>query len=158
MKIHRLLAPITALTIGLVLSSLAYSDELDWDQSRVTALAKELDEGLSGLRDEMRSVSQDLGSGRAAAYYRLLDNLRVLERETRHLHRSLESGAPRIVTLPTYRRITMLRRDCAEEMERQFLSKTALERISRARTIIEKLNPYYGFEVDHTDHERVLDR
>ena len=152
MRVRQFKANAIAALLSLWLPTVAPADQAVWDQARVTDLAGKLHQGLSGLRDEMRTVSQDLGSGRAAAYYRLLDNLRVLERETRYLHRSLDSGSSRQVTLPAYRRIAMLRRDCAEEMERLFLSKPALDRISTSRTIIEQLNPYYGLDADSADH------
>ena len=129
-----------------------------WDQARVTLLAAELHEGVRGLRDGLRSQPQDVGTMHAWAYYRLLDNLRLIERESRHLHRVLESGASREETLPTYARIAMLRRTCAEEMQRQPLLAPALERVARARSIVEQMDPYYGFDPKRPDHERVLRR
>lgn len=128
-----------------------------WDQKQVTELAAQLHEGVKGLRAEIRGTPQDLGTGKAAAYYRLTDNLRLIERETRYLHNSLESGAQRDESLPTYRRIVTLRRDCAEEMERLYLGTPALKRIFGARAIVAQMNPFYGMAEDHGDHERVLE-
>ena len=150
---------VTALLVGIAmpLGAAAQNGGIPWDQVRVTELAAQLHEGVKGLRDETRSLSKDLGSGRAFAYYRLMDDLRLIERETRYLHSSLESGAGRDETRPTYRRIALLRRDCNEEMERQYVGGPSLVRISRAREIVRQLNPYYGFDSDENDHRRVLE-
>ena len=149
----------TVWLLALLLPLAAAAEETaEWDQARVTALAGELHEGVKGLRDEIRSQTRDIGTMQASAYYRLLDNLRLIERESRYLHRALESGASREETLPAYARIAMLRRDCAEEMRRQFLVATALERIARARSIVKQMDPYYGFDPKRPDHERVLRR
>lgn len=148
-----------AWVIGLLLPLVAAAEEpVPWDQARVTALAGQLHEGVKGLREEIRSQSRDIGTMRAWAYYRLLDELRLIERESRYLHRALESGASREETLPTYARIAVLRRDCAEEMRRQPLEGPALERVERARSVVEEMDPYYGFDPKRPDHERVLQR
>jgi hypothetical protein len=145
--------------LGLLLPLVATAQQtVDWNQARVTVLAGELHEGVKGLRDEIRGQTRDTGSMRASAYYRLVDSLRLIERESRYLHNALESGASREETLPTYARIAVLRRDCAEEMERQPLGKPALERIARARSIVEQIDPYYGFDPKRPDHEQVLRR
>ncbi len=145
--------------LGLLLPLAAPGEEaIEWDRERVTALAGELHEAVKGLRDELRSQTRDIGTMHASAYYRLLDNLRLIERETRYLHRALGSGASREETLPTYARITLLRRDCAEEMRRQPLEAPALERIARAQATVREMDPYYGFDPGRPDHERVLRR
>ncbi len=149
----------TVWLLGALLPLAAAAEETaEWDQARVTVLAGELHEGVKGLRGEMRSQTRDVGSMQAWAYYRLLDELRLIERESRYLHEALESGASREETLPAYARIATLRRNCAEEMRRTFLAATALERIDRARSIVKQMDPYYGFDPDRPDHERVLRR
>ena len=146
--------------LGLLLPLAAAAEDptAEWDQARVTVLAGKLHEGVKGLREEIRSQSRDIGTMHAWAYYRLLDDLRLIDRESRYLHRALESGASREETLPTYARIAVLRRDCAEEMRRQPLQGPALERVERARSIVEKMDSYYGFDPERPDHERVLRR
>ncbi len=136
----------------------AAGETLEWDQARVTALAGELHDSVKDLRSEMRSQPRDIGSMRASAYYRLLDNLRLIGRESRYLHEALKSGASREETLPSYTRIARLRRDCAEEMRRQFLGTVALERIDRAQSTVKQMDAYCGLESKRSDHESVLDR
>lgn len=145
--------------LGLLLPLVSTAEEpANWDQARVTMLAGQLHEGVKGLRDEIRSQSRDIGTMQAWAYYRLLDNLRLIDRESRSLHQALESGASREETLPSYARIAMLRRDCAEEMRKQILWQPMLERLAAARTIVKQMDPYYGFDPEREDHERVLSR
>lgn len=148
-----------AWVFGVLLPLVAAATEpVPWDQARVTTLAAQLHEGVKGLREEIRSQARDIGTMHAWAYYRLLDNLRLIDRESRYLHQALEAGASREETLPTYARIAVLRRDCAEEMRRQPLQGTALDRVERARSIVEEMDPYYGFDPERPDHERVLER
>lgn len=145
--------------LGLLFALVAAAEQpVQWDQARVAALAGQLHEGVKGLREEIRGQSRDIGSMHAWAYYRLLDNLRLIDRESRYLHQALEAGASREETLPTYARIAVLRRDCAEEMRRQPLQAPALERIERARSVVEQMDPYFGFDPKRPDHERVLQR
>lgn len=159
MAIRSLRTPRGTLLLALLLPLVAGAEEpVEWDQARVTALAGQLHDGVKGLRKEIRSQSRDIGTMHAWAYYRLLDDLRLIDRESRYLHQALESGASRDETLPTYARIAALRRDCAEEMRRQPLQGPALDRIERARSIVEEMDPYYGFDPKRPDHERVLQR
>ena len=145
--------------IGLLMSLPAVAEEsAEWDQATVTKLAGELHAGVKGLRDEVRSSKQDIGTLQASAHYRLLDNLRLIERETRYLHQALESGKTREETLAAYARIGVLRRDCAEEMRRLFIGADARERIVVAQSIVKQMDPYYGFDPSAPDHERVLRR
>lgn len=149
----------SSVVLGLLLAPAASAvDEADWDQERVATLAAELHESVKGLRDEIRSVPRDIGTMKAWAYHRLMDELRLIERETHYLHNALESGRGREETKPTYARIAVLRRDCAEEMRKLFLGTPALERLARAQAIVEQMDPYYGFDPERADHERVLER
>lgn len=143
------------LNIALPLSSAAQA-EAPWNQTRITELAAQLHDGVRGLREETRSIRRDSATMQAAAYFRLLDNLRLIERETRYLHKTLESGGDRDTTRPIYARIAMLRRDCAEEMERMYVGSPSLQKISRARSIVKEMDPFYGFDPDRADHDRVL--
>lgn len=145
--------------LALLLPLVATAEEpVEWDQARVTALAGQLHGAVHGLRNEMRSQPRDVGTMHAWAYYRLVDNLRLIDRESRYLHRALESGASREETLPTYARIALLRRNCAEEMRRQPLWGAVLERIERARSVVEQMDPYYGLDPKRPDHDHVLRR
>lgn len=149
-------------TVGLLVALFSApggaEEGIQWDQGRITVLAGELHHGVNGLRDRVRSRKRDLGSMQASSFYRLLDRLRLIESETRLLHHALEAGSNREETLPTYARIALLRRDCAEEMRRLFLDAASLERIARARSIVQQMDAYYGFDPTRPDHDRVLRR
>lgn len=141
------------------ISVAASAEDATWDQARVTSLAAALHEKVDGMRDELRGAGRpSIASLDAWAYHRLVDNLRLIEQETQYLHLALASGAGRDETRPAYARIAMLRRTCDEEMRKQGLGQSMLERIAESRAIIKQMDPYYGFDPEREDHERVLSR
>lgn len=136
----------------------AATDAREWDQTKVTALAAQLQQGVNGLRSEIRSVDTHVMSTQSLALFRLRDNLRVIEGETRHLHTELENGMGRDETLHAFERILRLRRDCAEEMRRLSMAQKTLDRIDGARVVVREMSPYYGLDPDDSDHAKVLER
>jgi cytochrome c556 len=151
-------AIVAASVASLLLATGARAEETPWDQERVAALAAALHESVKGMRDELRAVRPTIASMDAWAYHRLVDDLRLIERETQYLHQALASGEGRDETRPAYARLATLRRSCDEEMRRQALRRPMLERIAAARAIVKQMDPYYGFDPERDDHERVLQR
>ncbi|MCZ7618934.1 MAG: hypothetical protein M5U32_11735 [Myxococcota bacterium] len=144
---------------SLLIATAALAQDAAWDQGRVTSLAAALHEKVDGMRDELRRVGgPHIASLDAWGHYRLVDDLRLIERETQYLHLALASGEGRDETRPAYARIAMLRRSCDEEMRKQGLGQAMLERITSARAIVKQMDPYFGFDPDRDDHERVLSR
>lgn len=144
---------------SLLTATAAFAQDAAWDQARVTSLAAALHEKVDGMRDELRKAGGgSIASLDAWAYHRLVDNLRLIERETQYLHLALASGEGRDETRPAYARIAMLRRTCDEEMRKQGLWQPMLERLAAARAIVKQMDPYYGFDPEREDHERVLSR
>lgn len=149
---------VAAFVAGPLLAAGARAEESTWNQERVASLAAALHESVKGLRDELRAVRPSIASMDAWAYHRLVDDLRLIERETQYLHQALASGDGRDETLPAYARLATLRRNCDEEMRRQSLARPMLERIAAARALVKQMDPYYGFDPERDDHERVLQR
>jgi hypothetical protein len=116
-----------------------------WDQAEVTALADQLFEAVKDLRESVRTANApSIASGQARATHRLRDELRLIRNEARHLARRLREGAGRDETLPVFRRIEELRRKAAEDARRIMLVQPILDRIDAARSVLEKLAPYYA--------------
>ena len=79
--------PIATTLIGLTLCGApAWSEPAEWNQSRATELAIELNEVVVDLqRSFRREMSPSIASGEARARHRFRDTLRVLRHETRAL-------------------------------------------------------------------------
>jgi hypothetical protein len=115
-----------------------------WDQPKVTQIASELAETVSGLYEEFRKQPPaDVGSMQSRARYKLQDELRLLEGETRELARQLKSGEGLEATQPIYARIGGLARDAREEGRRQLIPKPVQDRVDRAEALWAQLTPYY---------------
>jgi hypothetical protein len=116
-----------------------------WDLAEVAALADELYEAVKDLRDSARRASDPgIASGQARSTHRLLDTLRLIRNESKHLASRLNEGAGRDETLPVFRRIGQLRLQAAEDARRLMLLQPVLDRIEAARSVLEKLEPYYA--------------
>ena len=64
-----------------------------WDQEKVTELAEKLASSVRNLRRSARKQPPDtIASGQSASRMRLMDRLRLIERETRSLHDELSNG------------------------------------------------------------------
>jgi glutamine synthetase type III len=139
-----LLAAILSLVV--LLPSIGRAGELRaWDQAEVAALADELYEAVKDLRNSVRKSSNpSIASGQARSTHRLLDTLRLIRNESKHLANRLDEGAGRDETLPVFRRIGRLRLEAAEDARRINLLQPVQDRIEAARTVLEKLEPYYA--------------
>jgi hypothetical protein len=116
-----------------------------WDQAEAAALADQLYEAVKDLRDSVRKASDpSIASGQARATHRLSDTLRLIRNESKHLAARLAEGAGRDETFPVFRRIGQLRLQAAEDARRIMLVQPVLERIDAARSVLEKLEPYYA--------------
>ena len=116
-----------------------------WDQQEVTQLASHLAEAVSGVYEEFRKQPQvDISTMQTRSRYRLQDELRLLEGETRELARQLKSGEGRDATQPIYDRVGSLARDAREEGRRQLIAKPVQERVDRAEELWAQLTPYYA--------------
>ena len=126
-----------------------------WDQAKVTGLASELASAVAGIRDAARKESpMSIGSGQSRSWHRLLDDLRIIESEAKHLARALAAGEGHDETLPVIERIDVLRDSAVEEGRRVFLSGFVLKKIEVARAVVEKLRPYYGLPPKTLDLQR----
>jgi len=115
-----------------------------WDQQKVTQIASELAEAVSGVRDEFRKQPPPtIASLHSNAHYRLQDELRLLESETRELMRQLKSGEGLDATQPIYDRIGSLARDARENGRKQLVAEPVQKRIDRAEELWAQLTPYY---------------
>jgi len=115
-----------------------------WDQQKVTQIANQLAEAVSGVYEEFRRQPPvDISSMQSESRFRLQDELRLLEGETRELARQLKAGEGLDATRPIYDRIGVLARDAREEGRRELVTKAVQERVDRAEGLWAQLTPYY---------------
>lgn len=119
---------------------------VEWDQTRVTALAGQLLEASANLKEEIRRLpSQTLG-GQTNLLYRLRDRVRLIHSEARRLRDQLADGNGRDETFHSFERINELRRTAAQDARRLFLQQPVMDQIDASRDAIRELSPYYGIE------------
>ena len=122
---------------------------IPWDQARVTDLVKDLSAKVATIRRAERNAPPDsIASGQARARKQLNDNLRLIDRESKHMVRRLEEGQGREETLPLFRRVDQLRLDSAEQLRRMFLPQAVIEHIMAARALLDQIRSYYGLPTD----------
>jgi len=115
------LRTLTSLTFVLGLfcvPTAALAAPLEWDQEKVTRVAQDLSESLGDVYGQARAVDPPLAGTTRDAFFRALDEVRVLKNSVRHLERRLQAGAGYDETLPIYRRIQSVRRSAADEGRR----------------------------------------
>lgn len=139
------------LALALV-PTLARAENLAWDQKVVTQVAVELADALRDLNHTVRrNPEQRLGSSQRRAQFRARESLRLLVSTSRRLASQLESGEDMDATLPTFRRLQMIRRDAERDGRRADILAPTMERIVNAQALIDRLATYYGAEPDATE-------
>jgi hypothetical protein len=138
-----------ALSIGLTTIAMAHAaadSSVEWDQARVTVIADKLAKAADELYDaEYKAPHEFHGAmSGAASQHDLMDRLRRLRNETRHLAKALTKGASAKSTIGSVRHIKELDDDLAEYGRRMPFVKPVLDRISTLEDMLGQLTPYYG--------------
>jgi len=139
-----------AKSAGLVLSlfvfaSSAFAQAAAWDQKAVTAIAVKLEQSLRDLdRAVRRNPTGQVGSPLRRAQFQAHESLRLLMITSRRLATQLRASEDLDATLPTFRRLKMLRRDAERAGRRANIPGPTLERIVSAQALIDQLMPFYG--------------
>ncbi len=136
--------------IGIVLlistfATGALAQARPWDQKAVTAIAENLERALRDLRVTVRRNPQaPVGSTMRRAQFKARETLGQLVTTSQRLATQLRAGEDLDATLPTVRRLQMLRRDAEQTGRRADIPAPTLERIVSAQTLIDQLMAFYG--------------
>ncbi len=118
-------------------------EQSPWNQERVTALARELELAVSGLRDAVRKSPMWENPQQKRTLYRIADKLRLIESESISLHAQLAKGAGMEETLPNYNRIQRLKRDAQVLAAKTDVSAITKPKLDRANEILAQIEPFY---------------
>jgi hypothetical protein len=140
LRVSFLLAFLTA----LALPSASAAELANWNQDRVTAIAREAAEKTSALYDVFyQQPPATLGSAQSRSYYELKQSVRRIRREAGHLASELESGKSREETSAIYNNLAQTLNRATEEARRTFTSDSLLAASTRAGDAMRRLAPYY---------------
>ena len=114
-----------------------------WNQEVTTALAGELEDAVSGLREAVRQSPNMQYPTQRRPLYKILDNLRMIEQSATSLHASLKGGAGMEETLQTYQRLQQIRRDTEYLAQQVEITAFTKPKLDKARDVLGKLEPYY---------------
>jgi hypothetical protein len=139
------LLPLAALVLPAVVS--ASAAELEWNQERVTALARDLIEPLAALRADLKS--RPPGAGKEAARNAVLNDVERLESRARELSERLASGAGRTETVALFREVETLQ---SQAMKRALEYPAPFDMhvyVDRVQSTTIQLARYYGSRDEH---------
>lgn len=117
-----------------------------WNQEVATALAGELEDAVSGLRDAVRQSPNMQIPTQRRKLYEIVDNLRLIEQSATSLHAELKKGEGMEATMPTYKRLQQIRRDTEVLAQRVDITALTQPKLDKAKGILEKLAGYYPAE------------
>mgnify|MGYP001817929837 CR=1 FL=1 len=143
----RILASLLSMVALLATATLASAELTAWDQEQVTAIAADLVDTTSDLRDTLRrQPPPTLGQPGKRAFHQLRDDLASIQATARRLHNALAEGATRDETLPTYQRLMVTVRSARDELRRTNLGEPVTGRVEAAAEALRRLQPYYEEE------------
>jgi hypothetical protein len=141
---HRLLATLFGCALLVGLSAPARAELAAWDQAKVTALAKQLEEKSRVLYDTFyKQPPPNIGSGQSQDYRRLKQEVRRIRSEARELAAALENGEGREDTLPIYESLMEIVRSARDNVRRIFTTQDVQSRAGEVRQLLNQLSPYY---------------
>ena len=133
-----------ALSLSMLASS-ALAQAAAWDQKAVTAIAVKLETAVRDLNLTVRRNPQaTVGSPQRRAQFQARESLRLLVSTSQRLASQLRAGEDLDATLPTFRRLQMLRRDAERAGRRANIPGPTLERVVSTQALIDQLMPFYG--------------
>lgn len=133
-----------ALSFSMLASS-ALAQATPWDQKAVTAIAVKLETAVRDLNVTVRRNPQaPVGSPQRRAQFQARESLRLMVSTSQRLASQLRAGEDLDATLPTFRRLQMLRRDAERAGRRGNIPAPTLERVVSTQALLDQLVPFYG--------------
>jgi hypothetical protein len=135
---------VLALVFAVSLAAPAGAELAAWDQAKVAALGKQLNQAANDLYSTFyKQGPPQLGSGQADDYRNLKQTIRRIQSEAREFDAALAKGDGHDDTKDIYENLMELVRDAREDARRVFTTKDVLDRASAMRQLLNQVSPYY---------------
>lgn len=135
---------VLAIALAVPLAAPAYAELTPWDQAKVAALGKQLNQAANDLYSTFYKQPPPGGvSGQANDYRKLKQTMRRIQGEARELDGALAKGEGREDTVHIYENLMELVRDAREDVRRVFTTKDVQDRATAMRQLLNQIAPYY---------------
>ena len=146
-RLTALLLHVAAFVLSAVPS--ASAAELEWNQERITALARDLIEPLAALRADLES--RPPVSGKEEMRTAVMNDVERLELRARELAQRLASGAGRAETTALFREVETLQSQAMKHAHEYPAPFDMHVYIDRAQSTTMQLTRYYGSRSSGTE-------
>ncbi len=133
---------------GLALSLTALAPnalaETAWDQKAVTSIATKLATSVKDLNLTVKkNPDAQVGSPQRRAQYSARESVKLLVTISQRLASQLKADEDQDATLPTYKRLQLIRRDAEEDGRKGNIPAPTLEKVVAMQALMDQLAPYY---------------
>jgi hypothetical protein len=136
-------AVVSLTALALFAAGTAAAQTAKWDQAKVTALAGDLANSVSNLQNQLQNNAQAGDPFMEETVWQVGDSLGLLEFEATRLQALLQSGKGMKQTLPAYKRLQQLHREC-QAYTGQFQQTAILTpSLAKAKAALSMLSAYY---------------
>ena len=133
-----------SLALAFSLAAPAAAELTAWDQAKVAALAKQLNQAADDLYSTFYKQPPPTGaSGQANDYRKLKQTMRRIQSEARELDSELAKGKGHEDTVDIYENLMGLVRDARVSSQRVFTTKDVQDKTSVMRQLLNQIAPYY---------------
>jgi len=129
--------------LGLTFATQALAQTEKWNQEKVTAIAKELEAAVSGLRDAVKKSPAWENPQQKRNLYKISDILRQIEQECTSLHAQLAKGAGMEESLANYEHIQRLKRRAEVLAPKSDITAFTKPKLDQATGLLKQIEPYY---------------
>jgi hypothetical protein len=137
------LAFVSLTALALFAAAAASAQTEKWNQAKVTALAGDLVNSVSNLQNQLQNNAQAGDPFMEETVWQVGDSLGLLEFEALRLQALLTSGKGMKQTLPAYKRLQQLHREC-QAYTGQFQQTAILSPpLTKAKAALTSLAAYY---------------
>src|SRR5262245_39229948 len=126
------------------LAGSASAQSAKWDQAKVTAISGDLVNAVANLQNNLQNSAQAGDPMMEELVYQVGDSLGLIEFEAMRLNALLKSGKGMKATLPAYKRLQQLHRECVDEAQGQMQVSTFIAPpLAKAKAALSLLAAYY---------------
>lgn len=135
---------VLAIALAVSLAAPAYAELTPWDQAKVAAIGKQLNQAANDLYSTFyKQPPPGAVSGQANDYRKLKQTMRRIQSEARELDGALAKGQGREDTVDIYESLMEFVRSARDDVRRIFTTKDLQDRATAMRQLLNQIAPYY---------------